>query len=176
MASWNLVNLGSVNGLVPSLPPSGTKPLPEPMLTYCPCDLVPFSQGHLYEIFKTSITQMCWKIDGVKSQSHLSGVNGLMIQGWWCLEPERPVFSRDHFGYGLNQWEKVLHSNTTSHWPSPHPEWSLILLIYNSGPILHPDWCLSIAGWSMNVSLMNTQIFMYSPWHFVCLLMKHAWC
>ena len=51
---------------------------------------------------------------------------------------------RDHSGYGLGQWEKVLHSNsskallcnTLSHWPSPYPvasshwlspypEWSL---------------------------------------------------
>ena len=33
--------------------------------------------------------------------------------------------SRDHSGYGLGQWEKVLLCNTFSYWLSPCPEWSL---------------------------------------------------
>ena len=33
--------------------------------------------------------------------------------------------TRDHSGYGLGQWEKALHSNASSHWLSPYPEWSL---------------------------------------------------
>ena len=33
--------------------------------------------------------------------------------------------SRDHSGYGLSQWEKALHSNASSHWLNPYPEWSL---------------------------------------------------
>ena len=28
------------------------------------------------------------------------------------------------FGYGIDQWEKVLHSNASSHWLSPYPEWT----------------------------------------------------
>ena len=32
---------------------------------------------------------------------------------------------RDHYGYGLGQWEKALHNNAFSHWLSPCPEWSL---------------------------------------------------
>ena len=36
---------------------------------------------------------------------------------------------RDHSGYGLGQWEKALHSNASSHWISPYPEWSLIMCI-----------------------------------------------
>ena len=34
------------------------------------------------------------------------------------------ITNRDHSGYGLSQWEKALHSNTSSHWQSPYPEWS----------------------------------------------------
>ena len=30
---------------------------------------------------------------------------------------------RDHSGYGLGQWEKVVHSNAFFHWLSPYPEW-----------------------------------------------------
>ena len=33
--------------------------------------------------------------------------------------------SRDHSGYGLNQWEMTLHDNILSHWLSLYPEWSL---------------------------------------------------
>ena len=32
---------------------------------------------------------------------------------------------KDHFGYGLSQWEKTLHCNIISHWLCPYPllEW-----------------------------------------------------
>ena len=33
---------------------------------------------------------------------------------------------RNHSGYGLGQWEEALHSNASSHCPSPYPEWSLL--------------------------------------------------
>ena len=33
--------------------------------------------------------------------------------------------NRDQLRYGLDQWEKALHSNPCSHWPSPYPDWSL---------------------------------------------------
>ena len=36
-----------------------------------------------------------------------------------------PKDLRDHFGYGLGQWEKELHSNAFFNWPSPYPEWFL---------------------------------------------------
>ena len=32
--------------------------------------------------------------------------------------------SKDHFGYGISQWEMTLQHNITSHWLSPCPEWS----------------------------------------------------
>ena len=38
-----------------------------------------------------------------------------------------PIF-RDHSGSGFRQWEKALHSNASSRWRSPYPQWSLILL------------------------------------------------
>ena len=33
--------------------------------------------------------------------------------------------SRDNFGYGLSRREEALLCNTSSHWQSPYPEWSL---------------------------------------------------
>ena len=44
--------------------------------------------------------------------------------------------SRDHSGYGLCQWEKALHSNASSHWPSPYPEWSLHWVVRSSAWLL----------------------------------------
>ena len=35
---------------------------------------------------------------------------------------------RDHFEYGLSLWEMTLHWNVVSHWLSPNPEWSLVLI------------------------------------------------
>ena len=34
-------------------------------------------------------------------------------------------YSRAHSGYGLSQWETMLHCNVVSHWLSPYPEWAL---------------------------------------------------
>ena len=45
---------------------------------------------------------------------------------------------RNHFGYGLSQWETTLHSNVVSHWLTPYPEWSLF--VYQ----LAVEW----GGWS----------------------------
>ena len=33
----------------------------------------------------------------------------------------------DHYGYGPSQLVMTLHGNATPHWPSPHPEWSLMV-------------------------------------------------
>ena len=34
----------------------------------------------------------------------------------------------DHPGYGLSQWEALLHCNIILHWLSPYPEWFLLLV------------------------------------------------
>ena len=45
----------------------------------------------------------------------------------------------DHSGYGLSQWEKALYINTSSHWLSPYPEWSMVI---PQGILLYPGlWC-----------------------------------
>ena len=36
------------------------------------------------------------------------------------------TFFRDHCVYKLGKWDKVLHSKASSHWSTPHPEWSLL--------------------------------------------------
>ena len=43
---------------------------------------------------------------------------------WWCrLHPRNySQKSRHHCGYGLRQWETMLHCNAVSHWLSPYPE------------------------------------------------------
>ena len=33
--------------------------------------------------------------------------------------------SKDHFGYGLGQWETTLHCNVVSHWLSPNTKWAI---------------------------------------------------
>ena len=56
----------------------------------------------------------------------------LTIHNWWkqlllssfCSWPSSG-YNRDHSEYGLSQWEEALHSNASSHRPSPYPEWSL---------------------------------------------------
>ena len=35
---------------------------------------------------------------------------------------------RDHFEYGFSLWGMTLHWNVVSHWLSPNPEWSLVLI------------------------------------------------
>ena len=34
-------------------------------------------------------------------------------------------YTRDHSGYGLNQWEATLQYNVVSHWLRPYTEWSI---------------------------------------------------
>ena len=36
--------------------------------------------------------------------------------------------TRDHSGYGLSQWETTLQCKVVSHWLSPCPEWSKIMI------------------------------------------------
>ena len=54
--SW--VNIGSRNGLLPN----GTKPLPEPMLTYHQQGPVVFIGGHYHEIWRCQSVKQDWKL------------------------------------------------------------------------------------------------------------------
>ena len=51
------------------------------------------------------------------------------LDGWvseYFVNPLIPAYSiRDSSGYGLSQWETMLHCNIVSHWLSSYPEWSL---------------------------------------------------
>ena len=83
MASEILVNTGSGNGLLPD----GTKPLPEPILTYYQWhspegNFMGNSQGFFFD--------MCLKINNLILQLHLPGANELMAlcqglnsKNWW---------------------------------------------------------------------------------------------
>ena len=42
---------------------------------------------------------------------------------WNATEPH---YSRDHSGYGIDQWETLLQCNGICHWLSAYPEWSLL--------------------------------------------------
>ena len=62
------VNIGSGNGLLPD----GTKPLPEPMLTYHQKGWVTFIWG---QVHKPSTTEIIWKIKYLKFHSNFPGAN-----------------------------------------------------------------------------------------------------
>ena len=49
-------------------------------------------------------------------------MNVLVYTSWFSY-PSRFITQlfRDHSGYGLGQWEKLLHSNAFSHWPESLP-------------------------------------------------------
>ena len=68
------VNIGSGNGLVPD----GTKPLPEPMLTYHQWGPVTFTWGYHHWICEISILDMSLKITDFKIQPHLPGASELI--------------------------------------------------------------------------------------------------
>ena len=53
--------------------------------------------------------------------------------------PEKDL--RYHSRYGLVQWEEVLHSNTSSHWLSPYPGWSLSLRAVSLKSYLYRSHC-----------------------------------
>ena len=71
------VNIGSGNGLLPD----GTKPLPEPMLTYHQWGNAPFMWGQ----FQPSITKISLKITSLKFIPNLPGANELKTQTWSSL-------------------------------------------------------------------------------------------
>ena len=54
-------------------------------------------------------------------------INAENVSIWWRHHV--------HSGYGLGQWEKAFHNNASSHWLSPHPEWSqkFAILFYLRG-------------------------------------------
>ena len=69
------VNIGSGNGLLPD----GTKPLPEPKLSYHQYDYVAFIWGQLHwECFKISVIKLCLKFKHLKSQPQLPADNELI--------------------------------------------------------------------------------------------------
>ena len=72
MATDIWVNIGSGNGLLPD----GTKPLPEPMLTYQQ-SFVAFIWQQFYVKHLVSIHEISSKIMFLKLQPHLPGANEL---------------------------------------------------------------------------------------------------
>ena len=79
MAARNYVNIGSGNGLLPD----GTKPLPEPILTYK--SPIRYSDIHLIAILQAipqpSITRISLEIVNLKFHSNLPGANELTHWG-----------------------------------------------------------------------------------------------
>ena len=52
--------------------------------------------------------------------------------GWDCRKIIKILthqYLRDRYGYGLSQWETMLHCDSISYWLRPYPEWSLYLMI-----------------------------------------------
>ena len=78
-ATYIWVNIGSGNGLMPD----GTKPLPEPMLTYHQLGRVAFTWWqYSLEMLTMSLIKRGLKITHLKSQPHLSGGNELNCVDW----------------------------------------------------------------------------------------------
>ena len=74
MVTWNLVNIGSDNGLLPD----GTKPLPEPMLTNHKWGLVAFTWGQFHGKCSRYLSFVwLWKMINLRLQLHLPGTNEL---------------------------------------------------------------------------------------------------
>ena len=75
------VNIGSGNGLLPD----GTKPLPDPMLTYHQYGPVASIGGHYHEkVWRYQSVKQFLKITFLESHSDLPGANELMlISGSW---------------------------------------------------------------------------------------------
>ena len=61
------------------------------------------------------------------SQWELSHMSALIGWDFAQLQMENRPWFRYHSWYGLSQWEKALLCNASSHWPSPCPEWSLLV-------------------------------------------------
>ena len=77
MVTQNLVNIGSGNGLMPV----GTKPLPEPMLTYHHWNPSAFSWQQFHRLLWISLTTKYLKTTYLKILPHLPGGNELMHTG-----------------------------------------------------------------------------------------------
>ena len=50
-----------------------------------------------------------------------------MVCSYFGQKVDACIYSVTHSGYGLSQWEMMLHCNIVSHWLSTYPEWSLVL-------------------------------------------------
>ena len=89
MTSQNMLNIGSGNGLVPS----GTKPLPEPMLTNQLWGLVTFTiywkcSRYIYIYIRYQFENDSFKITATSPRCPTAGVNELMraLLPDWCTK------------------------------------------------------------------------------------------
>ena len=80
---------------------------------------------------------------------------GLRAHGVFCILGSGVL--RDHFGYGLSQWEMMLHGNVISHWLSPCPEWSLCIKWYHVATIILASGSPGLydASWSVSVHVVS---------------------
>ena len=93
----------------------------------CWTHYTPFSQDqgyhrwHMYIISHIMCIWLCWAslCCGYKDSAEMISYL-IACHMFYC------GVSRDQSGYGLSQWETMLHCNIVSHWPSPNLEWSLV--------------------------------------------------
>ena len=126
MATEIWVNSGSGNGLLPD----GTKPLPEPMLTYHQLGRVAFTWWqYSLEMLTMSLAKRGLKITHLKSQPHLprgkelTHTYPMLFQMFWLADQCRPQCSAQwhashrHGVHGVGSWRPQLHHL----WPlGPH--------------------------------------------------------
>ena len=62
--------------------------------------------------------EIMWLLQSVNSGSHFPPIYVLPSMS------KQLYNHRDHYGYGLIQWQMTLHCNIISHWLRPYPEWS----------------------------------------------------
>ena len=86
--------------------PDGTKPLPEPMLTYLQQGPVTFSWGHFNEIVHPSITKISLKITCLKFYSNLPGANELSTD--WLFESIISSLALATMGILLLNWLTIV--------------------------------------------------------------------
>ena len=64
---------------------------------------------------------------GARELPHLPDLGSIIITWAVTIMNDLLLVIRDQSGYGLSQWETMLHCNSASQWLSPHPEWSLVM-------------------------------------------------
>ena len=86
------------------------------------------------------------KIPAILSQLHWVNAAYLLMQHSAITLKHPCGIPWSHSGFGLSQWETMLHSNVVSHWLSPYPGWFLPVskwahfkaraLLWESSPML----------------------------------------